>query len=100
MSTPDTPRDETPGPAADTTLRPATPAAAPAPPPREYVRGPAPFAVVLGVLGLVVAAVTLFTEVVGVDVPWDELGPWSVVGAGLVVLVVGALGLRSSRDQA
>jgi hypothetical protein len=72
---------------------------APVPPAREYVKGPAPFAVVLGLLGLVVAAATLVTEVVGIDVPWDDLGPWSVVGAGVLVLLVGGLGLRASRSQ-
>ena len=62
-----------------TAVRPdtAAPAASPVPP-REYVKGPAPFAIVLGLLGLVVAAVTLFSEVVGFDVPWDDLGPWTV----------------------
>lgn len=81
--------------------RPAHPSSGPAPvpPAREYVKGPAPFAVVLGLLGLVVAAATLFTEVVGIDVPWDDLGPWSVVGAGVLVLLVGGLGLRASRSQ-
>lgn len=83
-----------------TAVRPdtAAPAASPVPP-REYVKGPAPFAIVLGLLGLVVAAVTLFSEVVGFDVPWDDLGPWTVVGAGVLVLLVGGLGLRASRGQ-
>jgi hypothetical protein len=75
------------------------PEAAPAPPVREYVKGPAPFAIVLGLLGLVVAASTLFTEVVGIDVPWGDLGPWTVVGAGVLVLLVGGLGLRASRGH-
>lgn len=69
------------------------------PPPREFVKGPAPFAIILGLLGLVVAATTLFTEIVGIDVPWGDLGPWTVVGGGALVLLVGALGLRSSRGQ-
>ena len=92
-------------PAAGTTataVRPAVTEAAPAAPneqPREFVKGPAPFAVVLGLLGLVVAAVTLFSEIVGFDIPWGDLGPWSVVGAGVLVLLVGGLGLRASRGQ-
>lgn len=90
----------TPGSTA-TAVRPTTDHAAqmPSPPAREYVQGPAPFAVVLGLLGLVVAAATLFTEVVGIDVPWGDLGPWAVVGAGVLVLLVGGLGLRASRGQ-
>ena len=31
--------------------------------------------------------------------PWNDLGPWSVVAAGIVVLLVGAIGLRSSRNR-
>ncbi len=116
MNTPDTPRDETTPldpvtqPTADTTwapapgttateTRPVQPVSPQGLPAREYVRGPAPFAIVLGLLGLVVAAVTLFAEVVGIDVPWGDLGPWTVVGAGVLVLLVGGLGLRASRGQ-
>ncbi|WP_392544642.1 hypothetical protein [Oryzobacter telluris] len=121
MTTPDTPRDETtpladqvfeehptttwapaaPGTTTATAVRPTEVAApaAPALPAREYVKGPAPFAIVLGLLGLVVAAATLFTEIVGIDVPWGDLGPWTVVGAGALVLLVGGLGLRASRGQ-
>ena len=81
----------------------ATPAAPgptpPAPAEPTYLRGPAPFAIVLGLLGLVVAGVTLVAELTDVSVPWDDLGPWTVVAAGLLVLLVGAIGLRASRPQ-
>ena len=81
----------------------ATPAAPEATPPvaaePAYLRGPAPFAIVLGLLGLVVAGVTLAAELTDVNVPWDDLGPWTVVAAGLLVLLVGAIGLRASRPQ-
>ena len=53
----------------------------------------------LGLLGLVVAGATLLSELADVNVPWDDLGPWSVVAAGIVVLLVGAIGLRSSRAR-
>lgn len=72
------------------------PTAAPEP---EWIRGPAPFALVLGLLGLVVAASTLVAELTDVTLPWNDLGPWSVVAAGIVVLIVGAIGLRSSRSR-
>ena len=81
----------------------ATPAASEATPPAPaepaYLRGPAPFAIVLGILGLVVAGVTLAAELTDVTIPWDNLGPWTVVAAGLLVLLVGAIGLRASRPQ-
>lgn len=76
----------------------AAPAAATATEP-TYLRGPAPFAIVLGLLGLVVAGVTLVAELTDLTIPWDDLGPWTVVAAGLVVLLVGAIGLRASRTQ-
>ena len=69
------------------------------PPEQEWLKGPAPFALVLGLLGLVVAGATLLSELADVNVPWDDLGPWSVVAAGVVVLLVGAIGLRSSRAR-
>lgn len=62
-----------------------------------WLSGPAPFAIVLGLLGLVVAGAVLVTELTDVTFPWADLGPWTVVAAGLVVVLVGAIGLRSSR---
>ena len=53
----------------------------------------------LGLLGLLVAGSVLLTELTDVTLPWGDLGPWSVVAAGLVVLLVGAIGLRSSRSR-
>lgn len=71
----------------------------PGPPERPYLRGPAPFAIVLGVLGLLVAGSVVLFELSDVSVHWDNLGPWTVVAAGVVVLVVGALGVRASRPR-
>jgi hypothetical protein len=64
-----------------------------------WLTGPAPFALVLGLLGLLVAGTMLLTELTDWTLPWGDLGPWSVVAAGLVVLLVGAIGLRSSRSR-
>ncbi|MGL5910221.1 MAG: hypothetical protein ACRCZP_09480, partial [Phycicoccus sp.] len=72
------------------------PPAAPAP---TYRTGPAPVALVIGLLGLVLAISVLLTEVTELGVPWDDVGPWSVVVAGAVILLVGTLGLRSSRSR-
>ncbi len=73
---------------------------APATPPQpQWLSGPAPFALVLGLLGLLVAGSVLVGELTDITLPWGDLGPWSVVAAGLVVLLVGAIGLRSSRRR-
>lgn len=112
-TTPTTPHDDTPatqvfvdathptdGPAAPAGTASASTTAQPTPAPEApYLRGPAPFAITLGLLGLVVAGATLLTELTDVTMPWTDLGPWSVVAAGLVVLIVGAIGLRGSRTR-
>lgn len=95
MSTPTTPGTSgTP----EDTLATSAPHSAALPEP-VYLDGPAPFAVVLGLLGLLFASTTLFTQLTDVAVPWTQLGPWTVVAAGLLVVVIGAIGLRSSRTR-
>jgi hypothetical protein len=64
-----------------------------------YLTGPAPFPIVVGLLGLLTALGVLIAEATDLTVPWTDLGPWTVVLAGVVILVVGAIGLRSSRSQ-
>ena len=72
--------------------------AGPGVPAPVFRRGPAPFALLLGVLGLAVAVGVLVGETVDLAVDWSVLGPWTVVAGGLLVVVVGLLGLRSNRD--
>jgi hypothetical protein len=91
-------------PAAGTTPPPGGPAVtttdeAPARPEPTYLSGPAPFPVLLGILGLLTALGVLVAEWTDLSVPWTDLGPWTIVVVGLVVLVVGAVGLRSSRRR-
>lgn len=64
-----------------------------------YLRGPAPFPIVLGLLGLLTASGVILADATDLSVPWTDLGPWTVVLAGVVILIVGAIGLRSSRRQ-
>jgi hypothetical protein len=88
----------TPAPTAPAAPTP-TPAVTGTPPEQQWIEGPAPFAIILGILGLVVAGAVLLGELTDLSLPWNDLGPWSVVAAGLVVLLVGAIGLRSSRTR-
>jgi hypothetical protein len=87
----------TPSPVATATA--TAPAPASAPPAPTYLAGPAPFPILLGLLGVLLAVGVVVGELTDLTLPWTDLGPWSVVAAGLVVLVVGAIGLRSSRSQ-
>ncbi len=64
-----------------------------------YLSGPAPFPIVLGLLGLLTAFGVILADITDLSVPWTDLGPWTVVLAGVVILIVGAIGLRSSRRQ-
>ncbi len=110
MSTPNDPQDDTlatevfdrepvaaSGPSAPAASGPSVHTAAP--PARPYLPGPALFALVLGLLGLFVAGAVLVGELTDATVQWDRLGPWTVVTAGVVVLLLGALGLRASRSR-
>jgi hypothetical protein len=90
MSTHDEPTTTTTTPAAPDTAAGTEP---------TYLSGPAPFPIVLGLLGLLTAFGVLIADVTDLSVPWTDLGPWTVVLAGVVILIVGAIGLRSSRSQ-
>lgn len=91
--------DPSPGSSADTSATPAAPPAVPAPGPVPYRSGPAPMALFLGVAGVLLAVAVLVGEVADLTIPWSNLGPWVVVGSGLLVVLVGLLGLRANRRQ-
>ncbi|QIM21603.1 hypothetical protein G7075_11480 [Phycicoccus sp. HDW14] len=95
----DTTATTTAVPTATTPAAPTATTAPAAPTGPRYRSGPAPFALLLGILGLLTAGAVLVTELTDVSVPWSDLGPWTIVGGGALVLLVGLVGLRSSRSQ-
>ncbi len=102
MSTDDTtvtPIPDGPDTGADPHATTPAPPAGPAPAPPVYRSGPAPLAVFLGAAGLLLAVAVLVGELADVAIPWSGLGPWMVVGSGLLVVLVGLLGLRANRRQ-
>lgn len=74
----------------------ATPAVAPAAPAvtaPERPRGPHAAAILLGVFAIAVAALAILRETTDLTVNWSQLGPGSVIVAGLLLLLIGVVGL-------
>ena len=71
---------------------PAAPATRPARP-----TGPHAPAIVLGLVCLVVAGLVLAQELGTLSVDWGNVGPLGIVAAGAVLVVLGLVGLLSSR---
>jgi hypothetical protein len=67
-------------------------------PPRP--KGPNGSAVVLGLVALLLAGVIIANETMGLRVDWSRLGPGSIVGIGVLFVVLGAIGLVRRHDDA
>jgi len=63
----------------------------------EFKSGPAPTTSVFGLLGLLTAIAVLVTQATDLDIPWGVVGPVAVVGAGVLLVVLGLAGLRGQR---
>ncbi len=83
------------GQAAPTATQP--PAAAPAPVPVET--SPAPFPIIVGLVGLVVAITAIVSRAADLTIDWGRAGPITVVGAGLVLVALGLVGMRGQRRR-
>ena len=62
-------------------------------------KGPNAAPVVLGLVALVMAALIIANETMGLRVDWARLGPGGIVGVGLVLVVLGAVGLVRRRGE-
>jgi len=63
----------------------------------EFKSGPAPTTSVVGVLGLLTVIAVLVAQATDLDIPWGVVGPVAVVGAGVLLVVLGLAGLRGQR---
>ena len=63
----------------------------------EYKSSPAPTTSVFGLLGLLTAIAVLVSKSTDLDIPWGVVGPVAVVGAGVLLVVLGLAGLRGQR---
>ncbi|MEP7018706.1 MAG: hypothetical protein ABI899_11895 [Actinomycetota bacterium] len=62
-------------------------------------KGPNASAVVLGLVAMVLAGVIIASETMDLQVDWSRLGPGGIVGIGLVLVVLGAIGLVRRHDD-
>lgn len=67
--------------------------AAPAGPASEVPRGPHAAAILLGAFAIAVAALAILRETTHLTVNWSQLGPGSIIVAGVLLLVIGVVGL-------
>ena len=63
----------------------------------EFKTGPAPMTSVVGLLGLLTAIAVLVSQATDLAIPWGVVGPVAVVGAGVLLVVLGLAGLRGQR---
>ncbi len=65
--------------------------------PAPVLRGPSPWTVILGLVGLFVAVLVFLTTATTVRIDWTTAGPVAVVGFGGVLVLLGLLGMLGRR---
>jgi len=69
-----------------------------APPARP--KGPNTSAIVVGLAALVFAGMIIARETLDWRIDWSRMGPGAIVGIGVVMVVIGAIGLIRRHDDA
>jgi predicted lipid-binding transport protein (Tim44 family) len=87
------PTVETPAAKAPTGTMPAATAAA-------RPKGPNASAIIVGLVAMLLAGLVIAKETMGLSVDWSRLGPGAIIGIGIVMVVLGAIGLVRRRDDA
>lgn len=90
--TPSTPRDHPASPVQD--ARSADAGSAPARP-----KGLNASPVILGLVALLFAGLVIAQETLRLQVDWSRMGPGTIVGIGVVMVLIGAIGLARRRDN-
>jgi hypothetical protein len=63
-------------------------------------KGPNAAAIVVGLVAMVLAGLIIAKETMGLRVDWSRLGPGAIVGIGVLLVVLGAIGLVRRHDDA
>ena len=84
---------------------PATPSSPSGEPIRDTVgppnraTGPNASAIILGLVAMLLAGLVIARETMDLTVDWSRLGPGTIVGLGVVMVVIGAVGLVRRRHD-
>ena len=62
-------------------------------------KGPNASAIVVGLVAMVLAGLIIAKETTGLRVDWSRLGPGAIVGIGVVMVAIGAIGLVRRHDD-
>ena len=62
-------------------------------------KGPNASAIVLGLLAMIFGGLTIARETLGWHVDWSRLGPGGIIGIGVLMVVIGAVGLVRRHDD-
>jgi hypothetical protein len=81
----------TPSPAGDPTQNKVEPAGRP--------QGPNASAIVVGLVAAVLAGLIIAEQTMNWRVDWSRVGPGTIVGVGLVMVLIGAIGLLRRHDN-
>ena len=63
-------------------------------------KGPNASAIVVGLVAMLIAGLIVANETMHLRVDWSQVGPGTIVGIGLVLVVLGAIGLVRRHEDA
>lgn len=66
---------------------------------QEWLDGPAPAPIIIGILGLLAALASVLAVIPGIDIRWGVSGPALIIGFGALVIVLGLLSARRARQH-
>jgi len=63
-------------------------------------KGPNASAIIVGLVAMLIAGLIIANETMHLRVDWSQVGPGTIVGIGLVLVVLGAIGLVRRHEDA